>query len=240
MRQQSWLPLALALALAGCAADKAGREFRHRLPSLVGHPVQVLIEELGPDANWRAPSRSYGWGQMTIGRGAGSCDIKVATDDKDRIVTATMEGSDYYCGSMIRDLRKREARYRRNPGLREREAAELERMMQELIGLRREINERNAEPALPPVEQPDQEQERGADADAHQKAEAGLALEYADDGAGHHGEGEQRSAGHAAAAAPRAGVGSFHRSRYGSRAAGGPARTRQYPQQAVQHPRARC
>jgi len=46
----------------------------------------------------------------------------------------------------------------RNPGLREREAAELETMLQELAGARRQLNEPEEEPPSAAVEQPDQEQ----------------------------------------------------------------------------------
>jgi hypothetical protein len=146
--------LVLALALGGCVADKAGREFRQRLPALVGQPVQILIEELGP-ANTSDGSGLYGWNSMTIGRVFRTCRIDVATDGNSRIRSANLTGSDYYCGSVIRDLRKMEAHYRRNPGLREREAAQAEARLQELVQRRSRFNEGREDLPSPPVEQPD-------------------------------------------------------------------------------------
>jgi hypothetical protein len=234
------LPVAMAMAwaLAGCAADKAGAEFRQRLPNLVGQPVQLLIDELGLDSNRRERTRDYGWGQMTIGAVSRICEISVKTDEENRILTATMEGSDYYCGSVIRELRKREAHYRRHPGLREREAAELDRMLGELVRARREINE----PASPAVEQPDQQEEERAEGDAGEEAEAGLAVEGAGHGADDHAEREQRAARHSPAAARGCRfVRNDHGLAYGRSAAAGPVPVAaKHRQQAVEHARARC
>jgi hypothetical protein len=42
---------------------------------------------------------------------------------------------------MLRRLRRQEARYRENPGLREREARENADILEQLVGARRQINE---------------------------------------------------------------------------------------------------
>lgn len=155
MKRACFAAVVSALALGGCAAERAGREFRQRLPSLVGQPVQLLVDEIGPGTSRAQGGGSRGWTSISIGRVTRVCQIAVSTDQDDRILSASMTGGDYYCGSEILELRKRGAHYRRNPGLREREAAEAEALAQEILRLRRLINEGREDLPLAPVEQPD-------------------------------------------------------------------------------------
>jgi hypothetical protein len=132
--------LALPVLASGCANEDAARQFRARLPALHGQPVMVLIEELGPAGPPQSgPQQRYSWGVVSIG-GSGSCEIKIGTDAAGRILSSSVDGTAYACGSMLRWLRRREARYRENPGLREREARELEDLLEQLVGARRRIN----------------------------------------------------------------------------------------------------
>ena len=137
------------LVLAGCTlpAD-AGHEFRARLQSSEGQPVQALFDELGPqnptEHNGR---RVYGWGRMVVSNYPSDrdCDIEVTADQAGRIVTGTMTGSDHACGDFVLALRRTESRYRRHPGLREREAEESRRMLDALVSLRQSLNKPDPE-----------------------------------------------------------------------------------------------
>ena len=137
-----WAMCGLSLPLFCCAADRAGEHFRERLPQLRGQSVQGLIDDLGPGYVSRpGNNRHVGWDYTTIGGGVvRQCGIDAAADAEGRIIDAIMRGSDYDCGLMLRDLRKREARYRENPGLREREARKREALLGELVEIRRELD----------------------------------------------------------------------------------------------------
>jgi hypothetical protein len=129
---------------SGCANEDAARHFRAKLPALHGQPVALLIEELGPPHPAGAdPQQQYNWGVMSL-FGRERCQIRVMTDGVSRIMSSSVDGDAYTCGSMIRRLRRQEARYRATPGLREREAREDADMLEQLVGARRRINEEAA------------------------------------------------------------------------------------------------
>ena len=129
--------IALAvLAPVGCALPlDEGREFRHRFASLTGQPASILLDELGPiDPEPTPTGRLYV--VQVIGYNVGGCIIE-ADADEDGIITSTrLEGSDYSCGRVVIDLRRRAARYRADPGLKAREEARMRRILEELVGVR--------------------------------------------------------------------------------------------------------
>jgi hypothetical protein len=133
--------LAIALSLGACAADRSGQRFREGLVSLPGQPVQRIIDDIGPGGTSAAAGvREMSWGYLTIGSVFGDCQLTVTADAAGRISEARMRGSDHDCGLMVWDLRKREARYRSHPGLREREAREGEARLRALVDARRDLN----------------------------------------------------------------------------------------------------
>jgi hypothetical protein len=136
--------LALSIVTSGCANEDAARHFRAKLPALHGQPIALLIEELGPAHPAEAgPQQQYNWGVMSL-FGRERCEIRVMTDNSSRIMSSSVNGDAYTCGSMIRRLRKQEGRYRANPGLRGQEGEEQEVMLEQLLGARQQINEEAA------------------------------------------------------------------------------------------------
>ena len=138
---------AVALLLTGCAAKRAGESFRARLPQLVGQPVQAVVDDIGPgSASGEGANTRRQWEYTTIGAPPyRSCDIQIVADADDRIIETQLRGTDYDCGLLLRDLRKDEARYRADPGLREREAREMQDRLNRLVDLRRSAKEDEAD-----------------------------------------------------------------------------------------------
>jgi hypothetical protein len=144
------LAMPLVLLLAACVLPRdEGRRFRAHLQEVVGRPVHVLLDDLGPAAaEVDEAGRHYEWGVLVIfyegeGRVGGdrNCTVEAVADSGDIVRTARMKGYDYGCGEMLLDLRRRAARYRKDPGLRQREEEEMQRLSNRLVRLRREFNE---------------------------------------------------------------------------------------------------
>ena len=140
MRAPAIVALTAVVAAAGCALPlDEGREFRRRFASLVDQPASVLLDELGPnDPVHTSTGRLYVW--QFLGYNTGGCTIEADADEADIITSTRLEGSDYSCGRVVLDLRRRAARYRADPGLRAREEARMKRILEELVATRRRIS----------------------------------------------------------------------------------------------------
>ena len=134
-------PPALPAARGGGLENETGA-FRERLQRLPGQPVQILVDELGPgEAGERNGRRTYGWGYQIVysDRPAEACLVGVTVDQAERVIAVEIRGGDHTCSIVLDDLRGTQARYRNNPGLREREAEQRRRTLEGLTGLRRSI-----------------------------------------------------------------------------------------------------